>query len=89
MAQDQDTDVENGKDEDGGGDGDREDEQKRLMWQDYEERSADRWFALLFLLLLFSVLFNVFFLFNGPPGCLPGGGKWKGKGNGEMETHLG
>jgi hypothetical protein len=35
-------------------------------WSDYEETPTDRWFAVVFLLLLLSILFNFFLLFNGP-----------------------
>ncbi|KAF2112023.1 hypothetical protein BDV96DRAFT_649388 [Lophiotrema nucula] len=36
-----------------------------------EESPADRWFAVIFLLLLLSVLFNFFLLFNGPTNGIP------------------
>lgn len=38
---------------------------------DRSEDPSDRWFTVLFLLLLLSALFNAFLLFNGPPNNLP------------------
>ncbi|KAF2017773.1 hypothetical protein BU24DRAFT_478936 [Aaosphaeria arxii CBS 175.79] len=40
-------------------------------WSDYEETPSDRWSAVIFLLLLLSILFNLFLVFNGPPNGIP------------------
>lgn len=44
---------------------------KHVRWSDYEETPADRWFTVVFLLLLLSALFNLFLVFNGPPNTIP------------------
>jgi hypothetical protein len=69
-----DTDVETvSRDEDEDEDKDEMDKerQNRRKWESYEETPMDRWFTLLCLMLLLSLLFNVFLIFNGPPHCLP------------------
>lgn len=55
---------------------------ERLQWVEAEERPADRWFALLFMGFLLSLLFNAFLLFNGPTKCIGKGGAGVGKGVG-------
>ena len=45
--------------------------QKLRKWESYEETPMDKWFTLLCLMLLLSLLFNVFLVFNGPVHCLP------------------
>ena len=72
-----DADVENvNKDEDEDEDEDEINEaekarQKRRTWEFYEETPTDKWFTVLCLMLLLSLLFNVFLVFNGPVHCLP------------------
>lgn len=45
--------------------------EKRKKWDSYEETPMDKWFTLLCLMLLLSLLFNIFLVFNGPVHCLP------------------
>ena len=45
--------------------------QKQRKWESYEETPMDKWFTLICLMLLLSLLFNVFLVFNGPVHCLP------------------
>ncbi|KAF2277879.1 uncharacterized protein EI97DRAFT_431963 [Westerdykella ornata] len=40
-------------------------------WNPYEETTFDRWFSVLILLFLLSLLINFFLLFNGPPNRIP------------------
>ncbi|KAF2713690.1 hypothetical protein K504DRAFT_498492 [Pleomassaria siparia CBS 279.74] len=54
---------------------------RRTRWKEYEENPVvDRWLAILFCVLLLSVLFNLFLLFNGPPGRRLPHGRAQGEG---------
>jgi hypothetical protein len=73
-----DTDVETvNRDEDEDEDKDEDEDemdkerQHRRKWESYEEMPIDKWFTLLCLMLLLSLLFNIFLVLNGPPHCLP------------------
>lgn len=51
---------------------------KHRHQSEYKETLADRWLAVLFLLLLLSGLFNVFLVFNGSPNNIPRSHKERG-----------